>query len=292
MEGRIVKEVAPERTREFAAGGVKVQHAHTPPLDIEEIPMNSRLLLSLFIAVMPISVQMGAPPDTTPQRAGEAPLGAQTRLRAAGSIGEFSIINRGCNGEILGEVKSQLKSGALEVQHRFASGLVIGARGGQVVESAAGSDGAPFASPALLAGRRTNAYANPYIGFDGPEAGVGVGWLKADHSFVVNENETSHPDVTAHVRFGGRRQHLTVRYMEGMPLESEGALTVEFGGSASPRSDVSVFAGLHGPFDGALIGVKGDVWLTPEAALSVRLGLGGYGQYSAGAGAVVRFGGR
>lgn len=255
--------------------------------------MNGRVLLSLFIAVLPISVEMGAPADSArAPGADDAPLGRETSFRAAGSVGQFAIIHRGCNGEVLGETKSQLHSGALEVQHRFESGLVIGARGGQVVEGAGKASGQPFDPSSLLVTRRTNAYANPYVGFDGPRAGVAVGWLRADHRFVVDENETIRPDVTAHVRFGGAREQFIVRFMEGMPLESEGALTVEVGGPIAPRTNIAGFMGLLGPFDGALLGLKGDVWLTPEAALSIKLGLGGHGQYSAGAGAVVRFGGR
>ena len=255
--------------------------------------MNGRLLLSLFIAVLPISVEMSAPADSTrAPEADEAPLAAQTSFRAAGSVGQFAIIHRGCNGEVLGETKSQLHSGALEVQHRFASGVVIGARGGQVVEDAGAGPAVPFGTVTPGMGKRTNAYANPYVGFDGPRAGVGVGWLRADHRFVVDENETIKPDVTAHLRVGGAREQFIVRFMEGMPLESEGALTAEVGGPVGSRTNLAAFMGLLGPYDGALLGLKGDVWLTPEAALSIKLGLGGHGQYSAGAGAVVRFGGR
>lgn len=255
--------------------------------------MNGRLLLAMFIAVLPISVEMGAPPDTTVhESADDAPLGRETSFRAAGSVGQFAIIHRGCNGEVLDEAKSQIESGALEVQHRFDGGWVIGARGGRVVEDGGTPRDDPFGTAARVAGRRTNAYANPYVGFDGPRAGVGVGWLKADHRFVVDENETFRPDVTGHLRIGGAREQFIVRFMEGMPLESEGALTVEVGGPVGPRTNIAAFAGLMGPYDGALLGMKGDVWLTPEAALSIKLGLGGHGQYSAGAGAVVRFGGR
>lgn len=253
--------------------------------------MNSRLLLSLFIAVVPISVEMGAPADTSrPERTDAAPPAAETRIRVAGSLGQFALIHRGCNGEVLSVTKSQLRSGALEVQHRFAGGMVIGARGGQVVEGEGEGDPGPFGDPALLATRRTNAYANPYVGFDGARGGFGFGWLRADHAFVRDEFETFRPEVTGHVRLGTSREHLTVRFMEGLPLESEGAFTVEFGGSMTPRADAYVYTGMLGPFDGALVGLKGDVWLTPQAALSVKLGLGGHGQYAAGAGAVVRFG--
>lgn len=255
--------------------------------------MNGRLLLSLFIAVLPISVEMGATPDTTSRTgADEAPLGAETTFRAAGSVGEFAIIQRGCNGKVLDVAKTQLTSGALEVQHRFSSGVVIGARGGQVVEDAGAGPAVPFGTVTPGMGKRTNAYANPYVGFDGASAGVGVGWLRADHRFIVDENETIEPDVTAHLRLGGTREQFVLRFMEGMPLESEGALTAEVGGPVGPRTNMAAFIGFMGPFDGALLGLKGDVWLTPEAALSIKLGLSGHGQYSAGAGAIVRFGGR
>ena len=255
--------------------------------------MNGRLLLSLFIAVLPISVEMGAPADTTVhESADDTPLGRETSFRAAGSVGEFAIVHRGCNGEVLDEAKSQIESRALEVQHRFEGGWVIGARGGQVVEDGGATPSAPFGTSSLGTGRRTNAYANPYVGFDGPRAGVGVGWLKADHRFVVDENETIRPDVTGHLRIGGAHEQFIVRFMEGMPLESEGALTIEVGGPVGPRTNLAAFAGLLGPFDGALLGMKGEVWMTPEAALSIKLGLSGHGQYSASAGAIVRFGER
>lgn len=79
-----------------------------------------------FLAVLPLSVD--APADSVRAR-------GQTRFEAAAGRGQYGIVTRGCNGEILDVVDRELRSGALAIEHETAAGIVIGVRGGKVRES-------------------------------------------------------------------------------------------------------------------------------------------------------------
>ena len=150
--------------------------------------------------------------------------------------------------------RSQPHSGAPEVQHRFASGVVTGARGGQVVEDAgSGRTGAlPFGTVPRHLGKRTNAYANPYAGFDGPRGRRRR--LAQSRPSVPSWTSTRRSNPTSrHLRIGGAREQFIVRFMEGMPLESEGAPTRPKSEAPGSRTNPA-FMG-SGAYDGALFGL-------------------------------------
>ena len=247
--------------------------------------MNPRLaLLGLFIAALPVSVEVPARNDGA--------QGHETRVAVAGDISRFALVQRGCEGQVLDVVHGQLKSGAIEVEHEFPNDLVLGVRGGNVHEeipTARSYDGPPFDARTI---ERDNHYVNPYVAFETRYAGAGLGWLKADHGFLIAEYELVHPDVTGHIRFGDWRRNFAVRWMEDLPLESAGYLTMETSLPVSHNGELTVFTGMVGPYDGALLGLKGRIWLTPDAALQVRAALGAHSQYTVGAGGSLRFGGR
>jgi hypothetical protein len=68
--------------------------------------------------------------------------------------------------------------------------------------------------------------------------------------------------------------------MEDLPLESDGYVHMEFG--FRPARNVEGAVGM-GPYDSAMIGLKGHLWISPAAALQIRASMGGMSQYNAAA---------
>ncbi|MFN8587228.1 MAG: hypothetical protein U0704_05445 [Candidatus Eisenbacteria bacterium] len=250
--------------------------------------MNGRPLLALFIAAIPISVEMGSVPDTTRHDSPLRPHEHQTRLAFAGNAGQFAIIRRGCNGEVIDVAHTQLQSGALEVEQIFPNDLVIGARGG-VVSDKPGTFERPEI-PAPAPGWRDNVYFNPYVGVDDRRVSFALGYLHADHELPMGEDRPMKPGPTGHLVVRHSSGWVGLRFMEDLPLESEGYLTFETGVHANERVEAAAFVGMIGPFDGAMFGVKSRIWLTPAAALTLRGGVSGDDEYTFGAGLEARLG--
>jgi hypothetical protein len=248
-------------------------------------------VLATFIAVLPFSVD--APTDSAGRH-------GQTRVEAMGALGQYGIVTRGCNNQLISVVHRQLRSGALVVEHETPAGVVLGVRGGQVRESQEPRiDNPPSGILTPVPGwALTNRYVNPFVAYESRWAGMGLGYLNADHrflvnanhSFLVNNDDRFQPDVTGHVRFGDREgTSYSLRFMEDVPLQSEGNLSMELAFHSSRGVEWAALAGIGGPYDGTLIGLKGRFWITPEAAAQVRLAVGAQNQYSLSAGVRARW---
>ena len=225
-------------------------------------------------------------------------------VEVAGGGGQFAIVNRGCEGQVLRITHNQLRSGALVVEHRLPEDFVIGVRAGSVqttLNTSTETHGpAPTnADPGPPRLRYTNRYLNPYLGYEGRRAGLGVGVMMADQPFdadlslvtiedplpgVHARNLFREKSATWHVRLGGDRRRVTLRWMEDVPLESEGHFSVDLGFRSSRQLETGIFVGLAGPYDGTMFGLRGRVWLTPGAALQIKASTAGgengeYGVY-------------
>ena len=225
--------------------------------------------LAAFLAVLPVSVE--APRDSVGRR-------GQTRIEAMGGGGQYGVVTRGCEGQVLDVIHREIASGGLVVEHETGGGIVLGVRGGEVRQKA---DERVVGTLVYPGWESTNRYVNPFLAYESKHAGLGGGWLNAEKKFVTPEDGTFDPQFTAHLRFGDREgTSFSVRFMEDVPLESEGHLSMSFDTHPSPRTEVEAGIGLFGPYDGGLLGVKGRFWLTPAAAAQVRLGMGAHDQYA------------
>lgn len=240
-----------------------------------EVCMSVRLAcLAAFVAVLPVSVD--APRDSVGRR-------GQTRIEAMGGGGQYGVVTYGCEGQVVDVVHRELATGGLVVEHETANGIVLGVRGGEVRHKAderVVSDG--FGNTLVYPGwESTNRYVNPFVAYEHRYAGLGAGWLNAEEKFVTPEDGTLDVPFTAHLRFGDRDgTSYSLRFMEDVPLESEGHLSMVFDFHPSPRTELGAGIGMFGPYDGGLLGLKGRFWLTPEAAAQVRIGLGANQQYN------------
>jgi len=96
--------------------------------------------------------------------------------------------------------------------------------------------------------------------------------------------------MSGHLRLGSRDEtSFAIRYMEEVPLQTMGNLSFELALHPVPAFEFAPSLGLAGPFDGAMLGVRGRVWFTPEAAVHLRACIGGQDQYGIAGGLSARW---
>jgi hypothetical protein len=238
-------------------------------------------LLGVLLASLPFAVDLPA--------AGDSSRAGQLSVDVAGGNGQFAFVSRGCDGSAYRVAHNQLRSGALVVEQRLPLDFVIGVRAGSVRTSLnpgqfVGTGAPGYAIPeSTLTQRYSNPYVNPYVGYEGYRVGIGVGALMADHAFIMNDESSQKLQATGHLRFGPEQKRLLLRWMEDVPLESEGHFSADLGVHPPGRFEAGIFAGLAGPYDGTMLGVRGRVWFTPDAALQIKASTTGrndeYGVY-------------
>jgi len=243
--------------------------------------MNARLaVLGVWLAVLPLTVDLPGSRDSSRTN----PL----LVEVAGGGGQFSIVGRGCEGEVLRVTRNQLRSGALVVEHRLPKDFVVGVRAGSVQTTLNTSTQVMVDIPGQNPldaerydhrARYSNPYVNPYVGREGLRAGLGIGVMMADHPFITGEGFSLEAPITGHVRLGGEQNRLTLRWMEDVPLESEGHFSVDLGSRPTRMFEAGAFVGLAGPYDGAMFGLRGRMWFTPGAAMQIKASVAGHGQY-------------
>jgi len=221
-----------------------------------------RALLIAVAAVSPFSITVHQEGDTL----ATITTADGTQIEIAGGAGEYAFISRGCNDQVIRRHPASFREGAVRVQQSIGhGGFALGVRAGTVRDDLAGGDG--FVSPAVPAPNEpqpprvvsTNRYLNPYFTYDTPEGSIGGGYVWHEREFPTAGERarefTDRPlnDMSAHVRFGGERRYFEARWMEGMPLYSDGGmLDIGFGGRPE-GGRVSLFTGLGagGPYEGA-----------------------------------------
>jgi hypothetical protein len=215
----------------------------------------SYLALGAFALSLSIVIDADAPP--TPQ-------GSSTTATVAGGGGHYAIIDRGCEGEVLRVRHVQFDDRAADIEHRFANGLTLGVRGGQVTEKA---------DPTVIAqaGELTNTYVNPNVGWDGRKFGFGVGWVRSQYRFEVNGYGRRQIDPSFHLRFGSRAgTYFRIGYMESMPLLSGGGY-LDTGIGTHPWRNLDVYGGFSWmPYDQTGLSVRASYRVLPQWALSAR----------------------
>ena len=226
-----------------------------------------RTLLIALTVTTPFSVQLHERGDTL----ATVTAADGTQFEIAAGTGEYAFISRGCNGEVLRRHPASFREGALRVEQPIGrGGFAVGVRAGLMVDDLAGGDGVvPPAVP--LAGEpqpprvvTTNRYLNPYIVFNPRDGSVGAGWVLHEREFpTAGEGARELPgrplnDLSVHVRFGSEREYFEARWMEGMPLYSDGGLLTLGVGGRPADGPWTFFAGLGagGPYEGAGVAAR------------------------------------
>jgi len=225
-----------------------------------------RIALIALTLVAPMSIELRAEGDTL----ATVTAADGTQFEIAGGTGVYAFVSRGCQGEILRRRSAAFRDAAARVQLPLGRSRVrLGMRAGIVRDDIAGGDPTPIpvfpGAPGPDRIVATNRYVNPYLTFDPPGGSVGIGWVAHEREFITAgegaREQADHPlnDLSAHVRFGGEGHHFEARWMEGMPLYSDGGcLTLGLGGTIGD-GPWTIFIGLGagGPYEGAGLALRG-----------------------------------
>jgi hypothetical protein len=226
-----------------------------------------RALLVAITAITPFSITLHEQGDTL----ATVTTVDGTQFEIAGGSGEYAFISRGCNGEVLRRHPAAFREGAIRVQQPIGhGGFALGVRAGTVRDDLAGGDGRvspglpPPNEPQPPRELSTNRYVNPYFTRDVPGGSVGGGYVWHEREFpTAGEGArefTRRPlnQMSAHVRFGGELKHFEARWMEGMPLYSDGGMLNLGVGGRPGGGPVTFFGGLGagGPYEGAGLALR------------------------------------
>lgn len=231
--------------------------------------MDTRIAaLGAFLLALPVGIEVPESRDSTASAAGE------TRFSLALGAGSYALIQRGCEGQVIGREPVGFREAGGQIEHRFRGPFVIGARGG-LLRDAFGEPVPPSLqdSPTAV---RTNSYINPYIAVEGEPIGVGLGWMAARRDFILTDYDFTRIRLSFHARLGNP-EHFAVAalFMEAVPLYSGGGYG-ELGVVFAPGSRADGWVGLSagGPFDGTGIAIRGGYRMTPASRLALQLRLG------------------
>jgi hypothetical protein len=237
----------------------------------------SALLLSVFVAALPLAVEVPGAPDST----GAETNRGETSFTLATGGGTYGLIDRGCEGQPLRTSRIRYVDVGGEVEHRFAGPLTVGVRGGNIHETARSQD-TSLPGVAIVGNGRDNPYVNPYVRFDNSWGGIGGGPLFTKEPFLRSDSDPFHPRFSAGLRLGPLdRVSFRLSWMENMPLLSGGGYLVG-GVNIALRPEADLFIGTcgAGPEDGGSLLLGGRWWFSPSASVLVRGRVGSSEQVS------------
>lgn len=179
--------------------------------------LHMSMVCALALA-MPVAIDVPTDSDSS--------YGGITRLRVSGGVGQYAIIARDCEGNVISKRPVGFQNLAGGIEHRLdRSPVWLGVRGGMLKDKIEGT-GFTY----------ENTYVNPYVNFDWTYVGLGAGVIARDKPFVRNGDswlDTSEggSDYSGNVRLGREdRAYVKLQVMESMPLYSDGGyVTVGFG---------------------------------------------------------------
>ncbi len=239
----------------------------------------NRSLIAIVVLSAATPLAFDVPRDTA---------SSETTLELGAGYGEYALISRGCEGQIVDQDFVHFADAGAQLEHRFAGpGLTAGVRGGVLRDD-------PDEDPATPAAEAPadNRYVNPYLALEGPHSGAGIGVVLHEREFPTAgegaREADDHPlnDISAHLRLGDRdEKFFAVEWMEGVPLYSDGGYLTIGGGGRMNWRPLHVHAGLAtgGPYEGAGGFVRLRCELRPgiEARLTGRFGTSGGADASA-----------
>ena len=226
-----------------------------------------RGLLIAIVVITPFSITVHEEGDTL----ATVTTADGTQFEIAAGAGEYAFISRGCNGEVTRRHPAAFREGAIRVQQPIGhGGFALGVRAGTVRDDLAGGDGVvppalpPPNEPQPPRELSTNRYVNPYFTYDRPGGSVGGGYVWHEHEFpTAGEGAREFQRrplnlLSAHIRFGNEPEYFEARWMEGMPLYSDGGMLNLGVGGRPAGGPVTFFAGLGagGPYEGAGLALR------------------------------------
>jgi hypothetical protein len=227
--------------------------------------MSARIAtLGIFLALLPVGVEVPGALDSTDASESE------TRLSLGLGAGQYAVVARGCEGNVLREQAMRYRDAGAGLEHRFSGPGVIGVRAGVLREEVEGDS-----ILILEVQDRTNAYVNPYVAWEGRRVGLGLGWVAAREEFPSGGGDLVKMPVSAHLRVGNPRGFaVAMHLMESMPLYSGGGEFELLAEIQKTRADFRVGMSGPGPFDRGGAIFHGGYRVAPGTRLELQMRIG------------------
>lgn len=183
-----------------------------------------------------------------------------TTLSISGGVGDYAVITRGCNNEILSRAQYPFRDYGASIDHKFAFPMRVGVRAGGLEEQDV-----------------INRYVSPHLSLEWRKFSIGYGPVYAQREFstgsgTLDNSQTWH---SGHVRIGDlSKGYFSIGYFENLPLYSGGGhFDMGGGGRVTPR--LGFWGGISvEPYDGVGIVSKWNYRVTSGLSAIAKFRIG------------------
>lgn len=209
---------------------------------------------------------------------------AETNIQLFGGLGQYALIHRGCEGQVLSKHAVPFKELSAGIDQKLASPVRLGIRSDYIFDKKDVLTGETYYDPARnLYFSRTEFVVqeiltvNPYLNLEWKPVGFGAGYFWSRYPLNGSESgdEINSP-VSAYLRLGNRRAvYFSASLLHHIPLYTGGHFQLGLGSGKNPNFDWWVGWGIAGPYDGfSLLLFKGDIRLQRHFKLNLLTRLG------------------
>ncbi len=227
----------------------------------------------LLLGVLPLQV------DLAPQDSGN------TTVQLYGGLGQYALVNRGCEGQVLSKHAIPFQELSAGVEHKTASPVRLGIRSSYILDKKETFSGESYYDPSRQAYfsrtefvARENLTINPYLNLEWKPIGIGGGYFWSRSPLTAGENsEDVDSPLSAYLRLGSRRAlYFSSSFLHHIPVYTGGYFQLGLGSGKNPNFDWWLGWGFAGPYDGPDIALfKSDIRLQRHFTLNV-LGRAGF----------------
>ena len=212
------------------------------------------LFMYTFLILLPVEFTPGSTDSS------------ETTIKFVHGSGQYGIISRGCEGEVLEKEKRKFTEIGGQIDHTFSRSPVrIGLRGEYV----------SFKYPTYNMTEIENAFIiNPFISFEGRKVAIGGGVVWSTNPLPGRSFEPLDPKGSFFFRYGDlRKGYITISRLHSVPFFADGFTQFGFGVRSSNKVNIW-FGGSAGPYDHLGFLAKIDIRLVPQTYLhlSGRIG--------------------
>jgi hypothetical protein len=226
----------------------------------------NRLLCTLFMAALPIGFTP-APDDSS-----------ETNFQLWGGAGQYALITRGCNNEILDKQEIPFSEVSAALDYKSASPVRAGVRGSYIRSKKeseqvfSGESGNYRYRHKLIS---TEIFAvNPFVNLEWKNFAFGTGYLWANDHLDAGNNIDKNL-FSLYLRVGNpRTAYVDASFLHTSPLLSDGYLKMGLGSNRNPK--VGWWLGLGGlPQDKAGLIARTNIRLRQHLGLGILARIGG-----------------
>ena len=199
-------------------------------------------LALLLLGALPLQVDL-APQDS-----------AETAIQFYGGLGQYALINRGCDGQVLSKHAVPFQELSAGIEHKLAPPLRVGVRGSYIFDQQeVFGDGVDYdttrglflTQSAFI--REENFTINPYFNIEAKPLGIGVGYFWS--RYALAGGDVASP-VSFSLRLGSRRNvYVSASFLHHIPLYTGGYDQIGIGSGKNPKFDWWLGWGFTGPYD-------------------------------------------